>query len=538
MRRHTPLALSVSLAACLAAYVAVATPAAATGPGGWNHLGDGGAAGTASLNGTVSALHAVGSVLYVGGNFTNAGGKPNADRIAKWDGTVWSALGTGLGNGSVNAIAHYGGKIYAGGNFQDGGGNVDADNLAVFDGVNWKPFCDAPGHVGPTVSLQVKALQVIGSTMYVGGAFQDGAGIAAADYLLKCDLNTGTPSATVSNDGDFTGSIHTLTADSNGVLYAGGGFQNLDQIAAADNIASYDGAWHAVGSGVTSFVRAITAKGTDIYVSSDALNIGGLAKADHVAKWNGVTHAWSALGSDSAGTNGWLPTSAYIYSMTTSGSLLFVTGSFQNANGYPAADSVAYFDGSYWRPLGSNGAGNGPWYGDGLALGMFSGQLFAGGNFTSAGGDTMAKFVTSRSLRLPDGWIAGPTGPYVGDAIYNATAAGQTKTIPIARGTSQYFPVIIQNDGVAPASFTLKGTGAAAGYTVTYINQANLADVTTAVRNGTFVTPTLAPGGGTFGLRMKVALSATAASTGSFPIIARSTAGTPDDVVKGVVNAT
>ena len=88
--RRTPFALSIALAVGLAS----GTPAAATGRGSWNHICNGGAAGPASLNATVSALHKVGTVLYAGGGFTIAGGDPNADRIAKWDGTAWSALGT------------------------------------------------------------------------------------------------------------------------------------------------------------------------------------------------------------------------------------------------------------------------------------------------------------------------------------------------------------------------------------------------------------------------------------------------------------
>ena len=46
---------------------------------------------------------------------------------------------------------------------------------------------------------------------------------------------------------------------------------------------------------------------------------------------------------------------------TGTGSNLFVTGTFQNANGDARADNVAWFDGTAWHPLGSDGAGNGPW---------------------------------------------------------------------------------------------------------------------------------------------------------------------------------
>ena len=204
--------------------------------------------------------------------------------------------------------------------------------------------------------------------------------------------------------------------------------------------------------------------------------------------------------------------------------------------GEPAADNVAWFDGTAWRALGSNGADDGPWVGEGSALAVVNGQLYAGGSFTSAGGDINAKFAASRSLRLPDAEIGNFSGNYVGSNIYNTNAIGQTKTISITRGTSQFFPVLVQNDGLLPAAFTLRGTGAATGYTVTYINYANNADITAAVRNGTFSTGTLARGQ-SFAMKMIVKLSATAANTGSFLVTAKSTAGTPSDVVRGRVNA-
>ena len=132
-------------------------------------------------------------MLYLGGNFTNAGGIAAADRIVKWDGVEWHALGTTpLGNGSVFAIANYGGKIYAGGTFVNAGGQAAADYLAVFDGVSWKPFCNSTREPGVQLAgLQVRALQVIGSTLYVGGTFQNANGDKRADYLIACDLATG-----------------------------------------------------------------------------------------------------------------------------------------------------------------------------------------------------------------------------------------------------------------------------------------------------------------------------------------------------------
>ena len=97
--------------------------------------------------------------------------------------------------------------------------------------------------------------------------------------------------------------------------------------------------------------------------------------------------------------------------------------------------------------------------------------------------------------------------------------------------------MLVQNDGPLPASFKVKGTGAAPGYTVTYINYANGANITAAVRNGTFSTGSLARGQ-SFALKMIVKLTATAAASATFAVTATSTAGTPPDVVKGIVRAT
>ena len=84
--------------------------------------------------------------LYVGGGFTDAGGIAAADRIAKWNGSSWSAVSNSMSeipsNGSVAAIAVSGGKVYAGGTFRDAGGDARADFLAVWDGTSWEPFCD------------------------------------------------------------------------------------------------------------------------------------------------------------------------------------------------------------------------------------------------------------------------------------------------------------------------------------------------------------------------------------------------------------
>ncbi len=522
--------------------VTVAPLAAAIGPGGWDHVGAGSTATTASLNGTVTALNTDNpGVLYAGGNFTNAGGHPNADRIAKWDGTAWSAIGgVPLTNGQVFAIAYHAGKVYVGGTFQNAGGHPKADFLAAWNGSTWSSPCTSTT-AEPAFAAHVSALQIIGNTLYVGGAFADGARIPSADRLVACDLTTGTASSTVDSEAhQFSGSgVYALTADSNGTLYAGGGFTDLTGIPEADNVASYSaGSWHAMGSGpvsgaVQDFVRSLTAHGTDVYVGTDAVNVAGIARADHVAKWNGSS--WSALGSNTAGDNGWFSNGFTIDALATTGSILVAAGSFQNANLIATADDLAYFDGVHWRPIGSDGAGNGPLNGHPTALGITGGKVYVGGAFTAAGGDTRAKYLAAYALRQPDASIgATSTGHFVGGNVYSATGAGETRSVTITRGKSATSYVKIQNDGLVAATFKITGTGGVNGIAAHYFRGAT--NITAGVRNGTYATGNIAARA-TVLIRLVVSVAKSSARSATFTTTARSQTGTPHDGVRLIVRA-
>src|SRR4051812_49273290 len=147
------MARSVALVLSLALLTAAATAGAALA--GWEHLGTGSSPTTPALNGAVRALNAdLPGRLLVGGSFTDAGGDANADHIASWDGTRWSALGTVPFNGDVSAIAVSGNRIFAGGNFTDAGGDPNADGLAAWNGTSWSAPCGAGGYGSGGLSLQ------------------------------------------------------------------------------------------------------------------------------------------------------------------------------------------------------------------------------------------------------------------------------------------------------------------------------------------------------------------------------------------------
>ncbi len=165
------------------------------------------------MNSTVYALTAIGTDLYVGGAFTTAGGV-SANKIAKWNGTNWSALGSGM-NSTVYALTAIGTDLYAGGFFSSAGG-VSASRIAKWNGTSWsalgsgmdstvscpngdrrRPVCrrgsfTTAGGVpasriakwngtgwsalGSGVNNQVNALAVIGADLYAGGFFTTAGG--------------------------------------------------------------------------------------------------------------------------------------------------------------------------------------------------------------------------------------------------------------------------------------------------------------------------------------------------------------------------
>jgi hypothetical protein len=541
------LVFAVSVAAAVTVAIA---PASGIGPGGWDRVGHGSTTSTPSLNGKVSALNTQrAGYLYAGGTFTNAGGIASADLIAKWSGSTWSAIGstplTNAVGAEVRAIAYdtVSGKVYAGGTFLNAGGNASADFLAVWDGVSWQPACTSPTR--PAFTGNVDALQIIGPTLYVGGEFQDGAEIPTADYLLACDLSSGASFSVLPTDGYFNGPVYALTADSLGTLYAGGNFINLATLPAADYVAAYaSGAWQAMGAGagpsggaVTGIVRSLTVAGTKVYVGTDALDVAGIAQADHVARWDASALAWSAMGANTAATNGWFPTTAYIYALGASGSLVFAGGSFQNANGTATADMVAFFDGTRWRPIGSNGAGGGPLPAEVHALKVFSDKLYAGGNFTSAGGDTLARDLAAYALRLPDNSISKVfSSSYVGAGVYNKSGVGQARTVSILKGGLEHVYVKIQNDGLVATSFKVKATGGTTAIHAHYhqIGVSSPWDITSAVRAGTFNTGTIDPRESTV-IGVSIYANTNSGPGTSFLITTRSVTGTQPDAVKAIV---
>jgi hypothetical protein len=344
----------------------------------WSPFGSGVSGGSSA---EVRALtlfdDGTGAALYAGGVFTAAGGV-GASSIAGWDGTAWTPLGSGMNgmNGGVHALTIFddgaGPALYAGGEFTTAGG-VTVNRIARWDGTVWSSL-------GSGVNGWVGALAIFddggGPALYAGGSFTTAGGVAANNIArwngtawshLGSGMNFGVLALTVFDDG--TGPA----------LHAGGWFTTAGGVA-ANNIARWNGAeWSPLGSGVSNAVLALTVfddgAGPALYAGGWFTAAGGVA-ANNIARWNGT--AWSHLGSGMGGP------SPAVHSLTVfddgTGPALYAGGWFTAAGGV-AASRIARWDGSAWSPLGSGVVGGAE------ALTVFNDgtgpALYAGGAFTS-----------------------------------------------------------------------------------------------------------------------------------------------------------
>lgn len=181
--------------------------------------------------------------VYVGGEFTLAGGVANTTKIAKWDGTSWSALSTGLNN-------------------------------AVYT------FAFAPN-----------------GDLYIGGQFSD----TAYPYLCKWGVDANSFQVVGTNT-DINANVYALAFGATGHLYVGGNFTNAGGNPDADRIASWNGAsWSALGTGLNAGVICIIVDSGKVYVSGLFNTAGGLTLTDRVAVWS--NGAWQPLDIDLPGTS-------------------------------------------------------------------------------------------------------------------------------------------------------------------------------------------------------------------------------------------
>ena len=215
----------------------------------------------------------IGSNVYVGGVFNQAGGIPAAG-LAKWDGDRWSDVG-GFG-GVVFEMTTDGTNLYIGGAFANAGG-ILATNIARWDGTNWSALGDGVGYYGDFIYPSVNAMAWHNGELYVGGAFTN-AGALAVMNLARWDGNSWSEvGGGVAGDPGFqTGSPVTSLLFLGDDLYVGGNFNSVGNNIPVLNVAKWDGnTWSSLGSGLKAPansppVSALAFLGTDLYAAGNS----------------------------------------------------------------------------------------------------------------------------------------------------------------------------------------------------------------------------------------------------------------------------
>ena len=127
-------------------------------------------------------MAAVGSNLYIGGDFLTAGTSP-ARHIATWNGATWSALGSGLGapGQTLSHVASIDGNvsgIFAGGLFTaTGDGLLTLNNIGFWNGSTWSPL-------GSGTNDLVQQIALWGDNLYVQGCFTQAGGVSTTNVAV------------------------------------------------------------------------------------------------------------------------------------------------------------------------------------------------------------------------------------------------------------------------------------------------------------------------------------------------------------------
>lgn len=381
------------------------------------------------VNALVRTMHAKGDTLYVGGNFTKAGGV-TVNLIGRFDGRTWSAMGSGLSAqfNSVNDIDAFGsyvyacdkfglhrwdgtawslvgeigglpvsdlgtwaitvdanGQVYMTGSFTTVNG-VSANRVARFDGTNW--FAMGSGIVQPQPGLgnyYANAMAAIGSQVYIAG-FIPSIGGVSVNYVARWN---GSAWSSMAGGLPNYGTPTTLAAV-DGQLYVGTGAIGPGNGPYTANVLRWTGSsWSVVGNDFNLDVNAIAGGNGLLYAGGSFTDAGG-APINHIARLSG--NSWVDAGNTSA--------TSFILGMATCSHGVYA-GGVTNLTDEEDLHNLIRFDGTRWRNVG-DGVGD-PNFGPQFVNAVLrtNGQILIGGRFDQVGG------VRSRNVAQWDGdqWL-------------------------------------------------------------------------------------------------------------------------------------
>lgn len=313
------------------------------------------------------------------------------------DGRVYASIPDGSGG------------FYIGGSFQcrdDGSDLVAEHRLLRINSNGTVNSTFAP----PVINGTVRALQLIGSDLYIGGEFTTVDG-NTRNRLAVLDASDGSLSSgfTISISGGTSPAVHALETNSTGtILYVGGEFTSVGG-SARDNVAeiqlgttpAVDGTYNNGTDGPVYALR-ITDNDNNIYIGGDFGTVG-TRNRNNIAKAN--TNSGNARADWNANSDD------VVYDIELINSGVIVVGSFENIGG-KSRSKVAKLrsdNGDAKTGFKVVGAVNGTIYGIESDGGS---NYYVAGNFTQFDGSTRFGLAEVDGDGNVQTWAPGPTGIY------------------------------------------------------------------------------------------------------------------------------
>jgi hypothetical protein len=290
--------------------------------------------------------------LMVAGEFATAGNVPNTRRVARWNGTAWSALANGSG-GFVRSIAGFddgsGPKLYVAG-VMSAMGNLSANdtpvsNIARWDGTAWS----ALGSGLNNYALVLEPLDDgTGPALYVGGAFTVAGGVNT-DRVARWNAN-GWSGLGFGLDSEAR-AISVFDDGTGPALYVGGSFTGASGI-----VRWLGGQWATIGAPISGEVNALATfddgGGLRLWAAGSYDKLGGVPAHD-IAKWNGTTWSAVSVGQGVFATSQPLGITGH---NDGSGPALYVTGPIESAAGNAVGRTIRW-NGTAWSTVGTGPIG-------------------------------------------------------------------------------------------------------------------------------------------------------------------------------------
>ncbi|OQY73810.1 MAG: hypothetical protein B6D44_06160 [Ignavibacteriales bacterium UTCHB2] len=392
-----------------------------------------------NANNQVFAIIISGSVVYIGGQFTTVGGQAryslaavdaeSGQVIADWDPTV---------NGIVYSLAISGNIIYAGGSFS----LVDVNqrnNIVALDITTGEVIVDWYSNANSYIT----SLKVSGSLMYVGGNFTligRQTPQPPRNHIAALQISDG--EATYWNPNITGAYVQSIVVNEN-TVYAGGqfsyagGYQRNNIVAINATTGSVIGNWNPNAS---AWVNSLVIVGSKLYVGGVFTSIGSQSpqpvrnKIASIDLETGVASTWDP-NVDELGK---------VYTLAVNGSTIYAGGWFVCVGGIER-NCLAAFDATTgiptnWNPNVSDNSGDTTHYQIGWVRKDFSGiefpysdtlrfsdsrespfilslavsgdRIYAGGVFTSIGGQTRYNIAAINTItgEVIQGWNPNTNG--------------------------------------------------------------------------------------------------------------------------------